>query len=110
MATFWLLVRVVLIVLVGVLAGSWLEGLARASLDRTRVDPAVRELISRCVRPLVIALAAVIAAAHVGFDMTGAVAVAAAAVLALGLSWRETLANGAAGTLLLSWRAMSRKV
>ena len=104
MATFWLLVRAVLIVAAGVLAGSWLEGVVRAALDRTGVDPVVREAASRTVRPVIVVVAVLIALAHVGLDATAAVAVTAAAVFAVGLSMREALANAAAGALLLTWR------
>ena len=102
--TLWLLVRAALIVGAGVLAGSWLEGEARSGLDRGRLDPAVREALVRMVRPGVVLLAVLVAFASVGLDATGIVAVVAAVVLALGLSWREALANGAAGALLLTWR------
>ena len=96
--------RIAFIVAVGFLVGSWLAGLVRVSLNRTRLDPIVRELITSLVQPTVIVIAALGALGSVGVDLTGAVALLGAAGIGVGLAMKDSLAGIAAGAMLLTIR------
>jgi small conductance mechanosensitive channel len=102
--TLWLLIYALLIIGAGYLVGSWLGGLTRIALERGRLDPAVRHLVVSLVKPLVVILAFVAALNVVGIDLTGVVAVLGAATLAVGFAIKDSLANVAAGALLLTLR------
>ena len=93
-----------LILVAGYLVGSWLGGATRSRLERSRLDTAVRTPLARFVRPLVLLLALLAALRVVGVDLTALVAILGAAVLAIGLSLRDTLSNVAAGAVLLTLR------
>jgi small conductance mechanosensitive channel len=88
----------------GFLVGSWAAGLARGLLERSRLDPEVRQLVVSSVRPLVLLLAVVAAAETIGVDLSGIVALLAVAALTVGLALHRTLSNGAAGAMLLTLR------
>jgi small conductance mechanosensitive channel len=88
----------------GFLVGGWLAGVARFTLDRTRLDPEVRYLVVLAIRPVVIVLAVIAALESLGVALDGVVIVLGAAALSVGLAMRETLSNAAAGALLLSHR------
>ena len=101
---FWLLTWALLILLLGVVAASWLGALVRAALERSRVDPSVRHLGVSVVRPLVLVIALIAGLNLLGVDLTAVVAILGAATLAIGLAMRDSLANVAAGAVLLTLR------
>ncbi|MBW1879579.1 MAG: mechanosensitive ion channel family protein [Deltaproteobacteria bacterium] len=103
----WLLIYALLIIGAGYVVGSWLGGLTRITLERGRLDPAVRHLVVSLVKPLVVILAFVAALNVIGVDLTGVIAVLGAATLAVGFALRDSLANVAAGALLLTLRPFS---
>lgn len=96
--------RIALIVALGFLVGSWLAGLVRVSLNRTRLDPIVRELITSLVQPTIIVIAALGALGSAGVDLTGAVALLGAAGIGIGLAMKNSLSGIAAGAMLLTIR------
>lgn len=101
---FWSILYALVLLGAGWVLGSWLAGVARLALERGRLDPAVRHLLVSLVRPLVIVVAVIAALNLVGIDLTVLVAVLGAATLAIGLALRDSLANVAAGALLLTLR------
>lgn len=88
----------------GVLVGGWLAGLVRTALERSRLDPEVRWLVVRAVRPTVVVVAVVAALESLGVDLTAVVALLAIGTLTIGLATVRTLSNGPAGALLLTLR------
>lgn len=103
--SWWALVIYALVIIgAGYVVGSWLAGAARLALERARLDPAVRHLLVNLVRPLVLIVAVIAALQVVGVDLTAMIAVLGAATLAVGLSLQDSLANVAAGALLLTLR------
>jgi small conductance mechanosensitive channel len=89
-----------------VAAGWWLaaraDGAIGGLLDRqTRIDPTLRGVVTSVVRYAILILAAVAALAQIGVQTTSILAVLGAAGLAIGLAMQGTLANIAAGIMLL---------
>ncbi|KQT83897.1 mechanosensitive ion channel [Aurantimonas sp. Leaf443] len=91
-----------LILVAGFLLARWLGSLVTTAFARAgRLDPTVRAPLVSIVRYGVIVLALVAALGQVGVQMTSLLAVLGAAGLAIGLALQGTLANIAAGIMLL---------
>lgn len=90
------------IAVAGWILGGWLATTARLALDRARIDRLVRNLVVSLIRPVVFAVALVAALQQAGLELTGLVAVIGASTLAIGLALRDSLANVAAGALLIT--------
>jgi len=101
---FWLLVKIVAIMFVGGVIGSWLSGIVSVALERRGADPAIRRLLSNATQPLILVIAGVAAAQLLGLDLTAAVAVLGAVSLAIGMALKSTLSNVASGGILLTTR------
>jgi small conductance mechanosensitive channel len=101
---FWLLLKVISILFVGGVMGSWLAGIVSVALERRGADPAIRRLVSNATQPLLLVIAGIAAAQTVGLDLTAAVAVMGALSLAIGLALKSTLSNVASGGILLTTR------
>jgi small conductance mechanosensitive channel len=100
----WHAFIVIAIVVGSSLAGSWAAEAARASLQRTELDPVVRRLLVGWVRPIFLVFGVLAALHYLRIDMTSAVAVLGAATLAIGMALQGSLSNVAAGALLLTTR------
>lgn len=94
----------VLILGVGFVAGGWIAGLASVRLSRSGMDPLARQLVASLIKPIIVIISLVVALQYVGFDLTSVTAILGAATLAIGLSLRDSLANVAAGAVLLTLR------
>jgi small conductance mechanosensitive channel len=103
-ALAWQIAVAVGILVISVVIGSWLEALATAALARSTVDPMVRRLLSRLVRPLVVLVGAIAAVQYLNIDLTPITAMLGAATLAVGLALQSSLSNVASGALLLTLR------
>lgn len=90
------------ILLVGLFLAGWLSRAVAGALSRSvRLDPTVRAPIVAIVKYLVVIMTLVIALGQVGVQMTSLLAILGAAGLAIGLALQGTLANIAAGIMLL---------
>lgn len=101
---FWNALVVVAIMGGAVLAGSFLAGQVANALERTGLDPMVRRLLARAVRPVLLIVGTVAAIQYLSIDVTPVTAMLGAATLAVGMSLQGTLSNVASGTMLLSLR------
>ncbi|MCB9758300.1 MAG: mechanosensitive ion channel [Alphaproteobacteria bacterium] len=113
LGTFWSVALRVLYA-IGILfaanvVGGWATGMAAMLLDRTKLDPLVRRMLVRLVRPLVLLLgiAAVLHILALDSVSTAIAAMLGGATLAIGLALRSYLSDAAAGALLLSNRPFS---
>ncbi|MFO7545245.1 MAG: mechanosensitive ion channel [Trueperaceae bacterium] len=98
-------VGAILILIVGWVVASWASRLTRAGLSRSgRVDDTVSVVLSRVVRWLVLAFTLVAVLNRFGVQTTSIVALLGAAGLAIGLALQGTLANVAAGIMVLMLR------
>jgi small conductance mechanosensitive channel len=99
-----LIVIVAAIVGISALVGSWLSGWVASGLERTGLDPMVRRLVARAVRPLLLLIGIVAAVQYLAIDLTPVTAMLGAATLAVGLALQGSLSNVATGALLLTLR------
>lgn len=104
--TPWILnVLGALIVLwVGNRIARWARGVVHRALERAKVDDTLVPFISSCVYYLIVAFVVVAALGMIGIQTASIIAVLAAAGLAVGLALQGTLANFAAGVMLLVFR------
>jgi len=104
--TPWILnVLGALIVLwVGNRIARWARGVVQRALERAKVDDTLVPFVSSCVYYLIVAFVVVAALGLIGIQTASIIAVLAAAGLAVGLALQGTLANFAAGVMLLVFR------
>ena len=100
----WLgtLLPTVLLVVVGVFVIRTLLRLVDRSMERTRLEKAARSLIRSVLKVVLYLLLVLMAASRLGIDVTGVVALASVASLALSLALQDALANVIGGFTLLS--------
>ena len=92
------------ILLVGVFALRYLVTPLRRLLERGRMAPSATSFLANSLRAIVLAAVAIGVLQQLGVETTSLVAVLAAAGLAVGLALQNTLANFAAGLLVLAFR------
>ena len=104
--TPWILnVLGALIVLwVGTRIARWARGVVQRALERAKVDDTLVPFVSSCIYYLIVAFVVVAALGMIGIQTASIIAVLAAAGLAIGLALQGTLANFAAGVMLLVFR------
>ena len=93
---------VMLMLIVGTLAMKVILRLVKKSLARTRLEKAAASLIVSLLRVVLLVLLGLMAASKLGIDVTGVVALASVASLALSLALQDSLSNVIAGFTLLS--------
>ena len=93
---------VMLMLIVGTLAMKVILRLVKKSLARTRLEKAAASLILSLLRVVLLVLLGLMAASKLGIDVTGVVALASVASLALSLALQASLSNVIAGFTLLS--------
>ena len=93
---------VMLMLIVGTLAMKVILRLVKKSLARTRLEKAAASLILSLLRVVLLVLLGLMAASQLGIDVTGVVALASVASLALSLALQDSLSNVIAGFTLLS--------
>ena len=92
----------VLVLLVGGLVVKAILKLAKKSLSKSRLENAATSLILSLLRVVLYGLLGMMAASKLGIDVTGVVALASVASLALSLALQDSLSNVIGGFLLLS--------
>ena len=96
------IVPTALMLIVGTLAVKVILKLAKKSLAKTRLERAAASLIYSLLKVILFLLLGLMAAAKLGIDVTGVVALASVASLALSLALQDSLSNVIGGLLLLS--------
>lgn len=92
----------VLVLLVGALFIRVILKLTKKSLAKTRLEKAAATLIYSLLKVVLIVLLGLMTASKLGIDVTGVVALASVASLALSLALQDSLSNVIGGFLLLS--------
>ncbi len=94
----------VLILIVGRIASNIVGGMVGKALDRGKVDRSLRGFLVSMSKILVLAFAVIAALSKFGIETTSFVAVLGAAGFAVGLALQGSLANFAAGVMILIFR------
>ena len=94
-----------LILWIGLKIAGWLGNkVSKAAVKAPNVDETLGKFIGSMVRYAVTAMVLIAAISQVGIDVTGFLAIFAAAGLAIGLALQGTLSNIAAGVMLMLFR------
>jgi small conductance mechanosensitive channel len=93
-----------LLLVIGIRIGRWIANLERAVLLRAHVDRILAEFLRNVSYAVLLALIVVSALELTGFPTTSLLAALGAAGLAVGLALKDSLANIAAGVLLIVLR------
>lgn len=91
-----------IIVVIGIFGIQFAMKLAEKALEKSKLEKAAHKLILSAVRILLYALLALIVASKLGLDVTGIIALASVATLAISLALQNALANVFGGFVLLS--------
>lgn len=97
-------VGALIVVWVGNRIARWARGVVQRALERAKVDETLVPFVASCVYYMILAFVVVAALGMVGIQTASIIAVFAAAGLAVGLALQGTLANFAAGVMLLIFR------
>ncbi|MBD2858668.1 mechanosensitive ion channel [Spongiibacter sp. KMU-158] len=92
------------IVLIGYWVAKIISGLLEKTMTKRGVDPSLSGFITKLVFFTIMALVIIPALAHIGIQTTSVLAALGAAGLAVGLALQGSLANFAAGVLLIAFR------
>lgn len=93
-----------IIFLIGRLLAKIVASQIRKALGRAKVDATLAEFGGMVISTLITIVAIIAALTHLGVQVTSLVAVLGAATLAIGLALRDSLANFAAGAMLMLYR------
>lgn len=91
-----------IIVVIGIFGIQFAMKLAGKALEKSKLEKAAHKLILSAVQILLYALLALIVASKLGLDVTGIIALASVATLAISLALQNALANVFGGFVLLS--------
>ena len=91
-----------LVLVIGALFIRVILALTKKSLAKTRLEKAAATLIYSLLKVVLIVLLGLMAASKLGIDVTGVVALASVASLALSLALQDSLSNVIGGFMLLS--------
>ncbi len=97
-------VGAIVILVVGRIVAAVMRGITRRAMTKAKTDPTLVSFVSRLVYIGVMVFALIAAIKNVGVETTSLVAVIGAAGLAIGLALQGSLANFAAGVLLIIFR------
>ena len=101
------LLSALVILVVGILIGRWMASrLRRTQLGGAHLDATLRPVLASTLFYVVLAMTIYAVLRRLGVDSTSLLAVFGGAALAIGLALRETLANIAAGVMLLFLRPL----
>ena len=92
------------LLLVGYWGAKFISGLTRKSMAKRSIDATLTNFISKLVFCIIFALVAIPALAEAGIQTASVIAALGAAGLAVGLALQGSLANFAAGVLLIAFR------
>ena len=91
-----------ILLLVGILCIRFSMQLVAKALEKSKMEKAAHKLITSAAQILLYALLALIVASKLGIDVTGIIALASVATLAISLALQNALANVFGGFVLLS--------
>jgi small conductance mechanosensitive channel len=91
-------------ILLGYWAAKFISGLTRKTMVKRDIDTTLTNFLAKLVFCIIFALAAIPALAHAGIQTASVIAALGAAGLAVGLALQGSLANFAAGVLLIAFR------
>ena len=94
----------VLIFFIGKKIAKWISNMTQSTMIKKQVDPALQHFISSLVYYALVAFVAIAALGQLGIQTASFVAIVGAAGLAIGLALQGSLANFAAGFLILMFR------
>ncbi|WP_372863873.1 mechanosensitive ion channel family protein [Spongiibacter sp.] len=92
------------IIVVGYWLAKLLSGFTKSALEKKQFDATLNAFISKLVFFIILAVALIPALAHAGIQTASVIAALGAAGLAIGLALQGSLANFAAGVLLIAFR------
>ncbi len=95
---------VVALLVAGWMIGNWIRRMLRKGLDRAHFDPTLSRFFTNAVRWLILVLAIMACLSVFNVQLTMFAAILGAAGLAVGLALQGSLANIAAGIMLLVFR------
>jgi len=95
----------IVILIIGRMVAGWAKTATRKWLERSgKVDQAISDFLSNCVRYIVLIFTFIMVLSQFGIETTSLIAIFGAAGLAIGLALQGTLSNIAAGVMLLIFR------
>jgi len=89
------------VLLVGVVASSWLARVASQAMEKRSLDPPIRQLLSRLIRLVILALAMTMALDNLGFKFTALIAGVGALGVGIGFGMQSMVSNMIAGLTLI---------
>ncbi len=100
----WKLLMAIVIFVVGRIVVKWIRGFVEKLLAKKDVDPAIQHFVSALVYYVLFTFVIVAALGQLGIQTASFVAIIGAAGLAIGLALQGSLANFAAGVLILLFK------
>lgn len=94
----------ILIYWIGKKIARWLSNISSKAVSRGHGDQILSDFVRKMVYYLLLALVIIMALTQLGFQTTSLIAVVGAAGLAIGLALKDSLANFAAGIMLVMFR------
>ncbi len=94
----------ILIYWIGKKIARWLSNVSSKAVSRGHGDQILSDFVRKMVYYLLLALVIIMALTQLGFQTTSLIAVVGAAGLAIGLALKDSLANFAAGIMLVMFR------
>ncbi|MEX1669018.1 mechanosensitive ion channel family protein [Zhongshania guokunii] len=91
-------------ILIGYWVAKFVSGIIKTAMGKRSIDSTLTNFISKLVFSILFALTAIPALAHAGIQTASVIAALGAAGLAVGLALQGSLANFAAGVLLIAFR------
>ena len=96
------LIPALLILVIGIVIIKLVNKLAKAALEKTKLEKAAVSLILSLTKVVLFLLLGLMAASNLGIDVTGVIALASVLTLAVSLALQNALANVFGGFVLLS--------
>lgn len=93
-----------LIFIVGKWISRWITAFVRRGMTRQKVEPTIVDFVGNLLYGFLVVIVLLMAGDRLGLPTTSLVAVVGASTLAVGMALRDSLANFAAGVLLVAFR------
>lgn len=94
-------VTAVIIVIVGLMVGRWVERIAQRAVEKVEIDPPVRQLLTRIAHLFVLALFVVMALQNLGVELLPLIAGVGVAGAGVALATQGVLGNLVAGLVII---------
>lgn len=102
---YWLkILSAILVLIIGLWVTRGLRNLSVRLLDRTKADSTLKKFVGNLVYIFLLAVVIVVTLGQLGVQTTSIIAVLGAAGLAIALALKDTLANFAAGVMILGFK------